>query len=131
MRCNCYGGTRVPQFKALAPELEKLLKQCDALRVKRNDTVHALWAIFMGPHAPKVVDAGAGEVTGMVIKARGRLNIKINHMTVSQIDDRSNGRGKEDLERGASRIGKTDSRRRRRDSDQLDVRPFRVPMGMP
>ena len=74
------------QFKPIAGELDTLLRQCDALRIKRNDIVHATWGIFVGPNAPKVVNAGAGEVTGMVIKARGRLNIKINHMNVKDIE---------------------------------------------
>jgi len=78
-----------PAYSHLAAELEGLMKQCDQLRMKRNDTVHALWALFVGPpgEVPKVINAGAGEVTGIVVKARGRLSLKINHTTVSQIDD--------------------------------------------
>ena len=77
------------RFKHLAPELKMLMSQCDALRIKRNDTVHALWAMFIGSSdaEAQVLNAGVGEVTGMLIKARGSLNIKINRTTVSAIDD--------------------------------------------
>lgn len=72
------------RYKPVAAELEALLKECDALRVKRNDIVHALWAIFLGDNAPKHV--GPDEVTGMVIKARGHLNLTINKMTIKDIE---------------------------------------------
>ncbi|MFK5914486.1 MAG: hypothetical protein QM484_08920 [Woeseiaceae bacterium] len=64
-----------------------LLKRCDNLRLKRNDIVHSYWGIFLGSDAPSSLDASKGEVTGMVIKARGSLKIKINKTTVSEIDD--------------------------------------------
>lgn len=75
------------RFNAIAPELERLLKKTDQLRIKRNDILHALWGIIVGEGAPKIVNAGAGEVTGLVIKARGRLKITINHTTVDKIND--------------------------------------------
>ena len=75
-----------PKHAHLVSELEKLFRECDQLRIKRNDTVHALWGIFLGgPY--REIDAAKGEVTGAVIKARGRLNVRINKTTVSDIDD--------------------------------------------
>lgn len=79
-----------PQFQAFASELELLFHECDQLRVKRNDIVHALWAIFLPPQeegGDVVRNLRPGEVEGIVIKARGRLKITINSTTVSQIDD--------------------------------------------
>ncbi len=81
-----------PKYSHLLDEIKKLLKDCNDLRVKRNDTVHALWGIFLAPIGkedpdnPQVINAGTGEVTGMVIKARGQLSLKINHTTVFAID---------------------------------------------
>jgi hypothetical protein len=78
-----------PAYSHFSGELEKQFEECKKLRDKRNDVVHAIWAIFLDPNStvPQVLNAGAGEVTGLVIKARGRLNFKINRTTVSQIDD--------------------------------------------
>ena len=78
------------EFQTFAPELERLFSECDQLRVKRNDTVHALWATFLSPKEEgkeNVRTIRPGEVEDMVIKARGRLKITINSTTVAQIDD--------------------------------------------
>jgi hypothetical protein len=75
-----------PAYTHLAPELEQLLRECDQLRIKRNDTVHALWGIFLGGPF-KEIDGAKGEVTGAVIKARNRLNVRIYKTTASEIDD--------------------------------------------
>ncbi len=76
----------IPGYSHLGPELEQLVRECDQLRIKRNDTVHALWGFFLGGPF-KEIDASKGEVTGAVIKARSRLNVRIYKTTVSEIDD--------------------------------------------
>ena len=82
-------ANEMPAYKHFAPELGLLFRECDQLRVKRNDTVHALWAIFLqsGNDEEESIELRAGEVEGMIIKARGRLNIKINSTTATQIDN--------------------------------------------
>ena len=58
------------------------------MRVKRNDTVHALWAIIAHPEgSPPVPSRRPGEFDSVTIKARGSLNIKIRRTTVGEIDD--------------------------------------------
>jgi hypothetical protein len=82
-------ANETPAYKHLASELEMLFRECEQLRVKRNDTVHALWAVFLHQTngENENINLLAGEVEGMIIKARGRLNIKINRTTAEQIDD--------------------------------------------
>jgi hypothetical protein len=75
-----------PAYHQLADEFERFFRECDQLRIKRNDTVHALWGIFLGSEF-KELDGRKGEVTGAVIKARGRLNVRIYKTTDREIDD--------------------------------------------
>ena len=73
----------------LALEFKGLFLECEQLSRKRNDTVHALWGIFLQPAGSEQqsVTRLASEVEGMIIKARGSLKIKINRTTASEIDD--------------------------------------------
>jgi hypothetical protein len=79
-----------PEYRHLAADFDASFRQCDQLRTKRNDIVHALWATFLHPAGDDVSKTDvqrADEVEGMIIKARGRLKIKINSTTASEIND--------------------------------------------
>jgi hypothetical protein len=81
-------ANETPAYQKLVPELKAIFHECEQLKIKRNDTVHALWAIFVPTGNEQTsVRRLAGEFDGMVIKARGALNIKINRTTVSQINE--------------------------------------------
>ena len=73
----------------LVGDLKVLFSECDQLRSKRNDAVHAMWGIFLPPpgEPPGVLHADLGEVTGMIINARGRdpVKFKINKTTIDEL----------------------------------------------
>jgi hypothetical protein len=79
-----------PQYSHLVDDLKLLFIECDQLRSKRNEAVHAMWGIFLPPKGdpPAVLRADIGEVTGMIINARGRdkLKININKTTIDELN---------------------------------------------
>jgi hypothetical protein len=82
-------ANETPRYQHLSDGFTKLFRECEQLQVKRNETVHALWAIFVKPAGSEQqsVTRLASEVEGMIIRARGSLKIKINKTTASEIDD--------------------------------------------
>jgi hypothetical protein len=81
-------ANETPRYQHLSSDLDAFFRECDQLRVKRNDVVHGLWAIFMQAEgSPTTPPKRPGEFESMTIKARGSLKIKIQRTTVEEIDD--------------------------------------------
>lgn len=57
-------------------ELQSLQAQCEPLRLKRNEVVHALWGITPSTNLAQ------GELTAIVVKARRKLKVEFNNHTV-------------------------------------------------
>jgi hypothetical protein len=56
--------------------LQSLQGQCEPLRLKRNEVVHALWGITSSTNLAR------GELTAIVVKARRKLKVEFNSHTV-------------------------------------------------
>jgi hypothetical protein len=74
-----------PKYNARYSEFKELLSDADSLRIERNNQIHALWGVILGDGAPKVVKSN--EVTGLLIRARGKLHTTIVHTTVETIEE--------------------------------------------
>ncbi|WP_296895063.1 hypothetical protein [Thiobacillus sp.] len=61
--------------------LQSLQAQCEPLRLKRNEVVHALWGITSG------TDLARGELTAIVVKARRKLKVELNNHTVEFMNE--------------------------------------------
>ena len=62
-------------------QLRELRSQCEPLRLRRNEVVHALWGIAPGTNLAK------GELTAIVVKARGKLKVDFYNYTVEFMHD--------------------------------------------
>jgi hypothetical protein len=56
--------------------LQSLQAQCEPLRLKRNEVVHALWGVTQNTNLAQ------GELTAIVVKARRKLKVEFNNHTV-------------------------------------------------
>jgi len=56
-------------------ELKTLQSQCEPLRLRRNEVVHALWGVTARTNLSK------GELTAIVAKARGKLKVDMYNYT--------------------------------------------------
>jgi hypothetical protein len=74
-----------PKYKTNYPKVKAILDNADKLRVERNNQIHALWGMILYEGAPKVVQGN--EVTGLVIKARGKLSTTVLHTTLEKIGE--------------------------------------------
>lgn len=74
-----------PKYKPRYLNVKAILDSADKLRVERNNQIHALWGIILGEGAPEVVQGN--EVTGLVIKARGKLSTTVLHTTLEEIEE--------------------------------------------
>jgi len=61
--------------------LKSLQSQCEPLRLKRNEVVHALWGIAPGTNLAR------GELTAIVVKARRKLKVEFNNHTVEFMNE--------------------------------------------
>jgi hypothetical protein len=61
--------------------LESLQSQCEPLRLKRNEVVHALWGIAPGTNLAR------GELTAIAVKARRKLKVEFNNHPVEFINE--------------------------------------------
>ncbi|WP_372783764.1 hypothetical protein, partial [Litorivivens sp.] len=73
-----------PKYKNHYAEVKELLSVADRLRGERNNQIHALWGIILSPDGPKEVQAD--EVTGLLIKARGKLSSTVVHTKIEEIE---------------------------------------------
>ncbi|MGM0564223.1 MAG: hypothetical protein ACQES2_07830 [Pseudomonadota bacterium] len=73
-----------PKYNSRYTEFKELLSTVDGLRSERNNQIHALWGGILGEGAPEEI--WPNEVTGLLIKARGKLNTTIVHTTVEKIE---------------------------------------------
>lgn len=75
-----------PKYKEHYPEVKDVLSKADRLRGERNNQIHALWGIILSPDAPKEVQAN--EVTGLLIKARGKISSTVVHTKIEEIEQK-------------------------------------------
>lgn len=73
-----------PEYNARYSEFKELISEADSLRKERNDQIHALWGVILGEGASKEIESN--EVTGFLIKARGKLRSTVVHTTVEAIE---------------------------------------------
>jgi hypothetical protein len=69
----------LPLPKGRRDHLRNLQGQCEPLRLRRNEVVHALWA--------STPTTELGKLTAVVVKARRRLKVEFNHHTVEYMHD--------------------------------------------
>ena len=74
-----------PRYKTNYSRVNGILDKADKLRVERNNQIHALWGMIFHEKAPKVVRGN--EVTGLLIKARGKLSTTVLHTTIEEIQE--------------------------------------------